>query len=194
MLALAAALGRRKPGWRSTRLVSNWVGIYNQEATSVRDEILVKDIVPMFTNSPTQNEMFSKELTKTVGGISTAIQLRSDIQRITAETSTHLSLPVLQSIDRCIQNWISVAFCVDSLALKRVTFDSSGTTLECIARADTVHIIRSISALKKRFHPGRRCYALFHHALPNYPLAFIHIGLTSSLATSMRYILAKFHI
>lgn len=187
-MLMRSVLSPRRYGLRPivTRLSSNWINQYIQGTNPVREELLTKVIVPLFSTKPAQDDAFCKDLTKTVGGISAAILLRLDIQKLTSEPKPRLPVPVLQTIDRCIQNWVSVAFCVDSLSLQQVNFDSSGSILECIARADTVHIIRSIPALKKRFQNGRRCYALFHHALPNYPLAFIHIGLTSNLATSMR--------
>lgn len=129
-----------------------------------------------------QLDSLALDLSKAVGGVSAAIQLRTDIQKMSEEAKN----PILTELDKMTQSWLSAAFCVDSLTLQRVTFDSSGSTLETIARADTVHAVRSISALKKRFEASRRCFALFHHSLPNFPLAFIHVGLTSQLANSMR--------
>jgi hypothetical protein len=93
----------------------------------------------------------------------------------------------LREIDATLREWLRVAFNPDCLQIKRVTYDgSSGLILENIARGESVHAVRTLSELKKRLDfNGRHCYAVFHHALPNRPLAFIHVAFTPELATSM---------
>lgn len=163
------------------RYGSSWIGTYLNASYDTRQTIIQNELLPLIGQDTLGND-----LSKTVGGVSAAVQLRIDLQKIVSDSSTPIRNEVSE-LDQFIQSWLSAAFCVDSLELQRVTFDSSGSALETIARADTVHTVRSISALKKRFEKGRRCYALFHHALPTFPLAFIHVGLTSQLANSMRY-------
>jgi hypothetical protein len=154
--------------------ISTWISKFasstaEQRRTIIEGELLIKDPATI-----------GLDLTRSVGGINAAIQLRNELQKssVTGVNSSQL--------DDVVQSWLSVVFCVDALALQQVTFDSSGSTLETIARADTVHSVRSIRALKKRLQKSRRCYALFHSALPNFPLAFIHVALTNDLANSMR--------
>jgi len=174
------------------RFGSSWVKAYMAGSYEARQSIIQTELVPQHEAVGLQDAL-ATDLSKTVGGVSAAIQLRIDLQQMASEPVPP-SPVVIATLDKIVQNWLSAAFCVDSLTLERVTFDSSGSALETIARADTVHAVRSISALKKRFELGRRCYALFHHALPTFPLAFIHVGLTSQLANSMRYIcLFKVH-
>lgn len=169
----------------TSRQGSSWVGAYLSGGYEARRSIIQTELIPLH-NAEGLQDTLATDLSKTVGGVSAAIQLRIDLQQISSELTP--PAPVAAStIDKIVQNWLTAAFCVDSLTLERVTFDSSGSALETIARADTVHAVRSISALKKRFESGRRCYALFHHALPTFPLAFIHVGLTSQLANSMRF-------
>ena len=90
-------------------------------------------------------------------------------------------------MDGILREWLRVAFNPDSTAVRRVTYyDSSGAVLEHIARGESVHAVRSLSELKRRLDfDGRHCYALFHHALPSEPLAFIHVAFTAALARSM---------
>ena len=165
------------------RLLTTWVNGYTKGSFEERKIVIENNVLPLL-QSPQPSQAIAQDLNKSVGGITTAMQLRTDIQKL---SDTSISNASLSKLDECIQDWLSVVFCVDSLSLEHITFDSSGTTLERIARSDTVHAVRSISSLKKRLHNGRRCYALVHHALPNYPLAFIHVALTSQLANSMRY-------
>jgi malonyl-CoA decarboxylase len=153
---------------------------YLKATAQERQAIIVNKLLPL-ASTPDSKQLIAHDLTKSVGGIHAAIELRMDLQELPDSSSSKAV-----QLDECVQNWLSVAFCVDSLALQQITFDSSGSSLEIIARADTVHAVRSISALKKRLQKSRRCYALFHQALPNFPLAFIHVALTSDLANSMR--------
>jgi len=89
-------------------------------------------------------------------------------------------------LESVLRGWLEAAFCVDNLVLRRITFSSSGAVLEKIARQDAVHAVMSLRELKGRFHEGRRCYALFHPGMPEEPLAFIHVGLTTRLADSLK--------
>lgn len=181
MLKRSGIIGRRVLPY-SMRHGSSWVTEYLAGDYTVRQTIIQSQFVAP-QKRHTQLESLATDLSKAVGGVAAAIQLRIDLQKMSEDAKT----PVLTELDKVTQSWLSAAFCVDSLTLQRVTFDSSGSTLETIARADTVHAVRSISALKKRFEVSRRCFALFHHSLPNFPLAFIHVGLTSQLADSMRF-------
>ena len=189
----SALFGSRRV-YPTSRQGSSWVGAYLSGGYEARRSIIQTELIPLH-NAEGLQDTLATDLSKTVGGVSAAIQLRIDLQQMSSELTP--PAPVMAStipgIDNIVQNWLTAAFCVDSLTLERVTFDSSGSTLETIARADTVHAVRSISALKKRFESGRRCYALFHHALPTFPLAFIHVGLTSQLANSMRFVLVLVH-
>lgn len=163
---------------RGAQSINTWVTGFAKASSEERQLIINKTLLPQLDVS----SEIAQDLTKSVGGILAAIQLRNDLQKNSDPGSSYAKL------DELVQNWLSVAFCVDSLSLQQITFDSSGSALELIARADTVHSVRSISALKKRLQKRRRCYALFHGALPNFPLAFIHVALTNDLAYSMRYV------
>lgn len=183
LLTRRVLLGSR-PVAHMSRFGSSWVGAYLAGGFEVRQRIIQEEVIPLVGVDGLQDTL-ATDLSKTIGGVSAAIQLRIDLQQM-ASASVQSSPGVVSVLDKVVQNWLTATFCVDSLTLERVTFDSSGSALETIARADTVHAVRSISALKKRFESGRRCYALFHHALPTFPLAFIHVGLTTQLANSMR--------
>jgi malonyl-CoA decarboxylase len=54
-----------------------------------------------------------------------------------------------------------------------------------------VHEIRSWSDLKNRLDSDRRCYALFHHRMPNEPLIFVEVALVRGLADSVQRLLDK---
>lgn len=155
-------------------------------------------------------------LSNTKGGIRCAMTLREDVLNLKSQvlrapppssttnassasspsSSTSSSpedeLPalwLLKDLDQSLKTWLTSVFCVDAVELRRITFDSSsGDILEKVARGEAVHSVRSLSELKRRLHNGRRCFGLFHSALPAEPLSFIHIALCPQLATSLQYI------
>ena len=94
----------------------------------------------------------------------------------------------LKYLDKVIQMFLHHSLCCyDSMTLQRITFEeSSGLILERVAKGESVHRVRSIRELKRRLHDGKRCFALFHPAMKEDPLVFIHVALTSELSGSLR--------
>lgn len=164
----------------ATRSASTWIPGFLRSSPDERKLFIEQSLFPQLTR-PVEQQTIVQDLTKSVGGVSAAVQLRNDILKFTEGNSRSAS-----QLDEMLQNWLSIVFCVDSLTTQQITFDSAGSVLERIARSDNVHAVRSISGLKKRLQSSRRCFALFHYALPNFPLAFIHVALTNNLAYSMR--------
>jgi hypothetical protein len=192
MISVSRVTSFRKIGYLriGVQFASSWIGTYNSVGYDSRCNIVQSSLVPIFDpksfDSVANMQELGRELSKTIGGSATAIQLRADIQSMKKESQFSSQLGSLESMDSFLQDWLQVLFCVDNLALKQITFDSTGSVLECIAREDTVHSVKTISELKKRFINGRRCFALFHPLMPNHPVAFIHVGLTSGLANSLK--------
>ena len=169
MLQIRRGLSRNS----RVKQLTTWVTGYCELSVDERRELIENSL-----SSKTFLPTISSDLSKSVGGISTAIQLRADLENI--------AKPVSGQIDEIVQQWLSIACCVDSLVLNRITFDSGGSILELIARTDKVHSVRTINNLKMRLQGSRRCYALFHSAISNFPLAHIHVALTSNLADSIK--------
>lgn len=196
---LSKPVGRRA----IVRPVSDWTKKYISQPYVERVKLIDFDLVPLFFETKGGQDgrsYIDRLLSKNKGGFSAAMHLREDITDIikatkanpasTTNNKTYLSS--LLAIDDCVRQWLSNALCVDSLVLKRITFESSsGNILEKIARGESVHRVRSLNELKRRLHDGRCCYALFHHCLPEDPLVFVHIGLCSVLADSLQSLEAK---
>jgi hypothetical protein len=173
--------------------LSNWTKSYLSWPKFDRIACLKADLLPLITISTVKRPSLGHILSKTKGGFDIAMQIREDLPELIRSLKKTDSLAVdkeigisLQSLDDYIRNWLSVILSIDTLQLKRVTFDhSSGDILEKVARGESVHRVRSLAELKRRLHDGRRCFALFHHCLPEDPLVFVHVGLTSQLAHTL---------
>ena len=86
-----------------------------------------------------------------------------------------------------LANWFDVGF----LELQRIDWHSPALLLERLVGYEAVHEIRSWSDLKNRLDSDRRCYALFHHRMPNEPLIFVEVALVKGLAGSVQKLLDK---
>lgn len=188
------------------RPISDWTNKYLGVPFAERVKMIDFDLAPLFFDAKGVQDGRSnidRLLSKSKGGFSTAMHLREDIMDIFKGAKANPSSPAnnkayltsLYAVDDCVRQWLNNALCVDSLVLKRITFESSsGNILEKIARGESVHRVRSLNELKRRLHDGRCCYALFHHCLPEDPLVFVHIGLCSQIADSLQSLESKKHL
>jgi malonyl-CoA decarboxylase len=114
------------------------------------------------------------------GGVKFLVDLRADVLRLADDDGELLDL------DRELKAHIATLFDVGLLTLRRITWEqSSAALLEKLIAYEAVHAISSWDDLKNRLDSDRRCYAFFHPAMPNEPLVFVEIALTSGLATSL---------
>ncbi len=99
--------------------------------------------------------------------------------------------PWLAALENDLKNMLANWFDVGFLELQRIDWNSPATLLERLVGYEAVHEIRSWSDLKNRLDSDRRCYALFHHRMPNEPLIFVEVALVRGLADSVQRLLDK---
>src|ERR1700719_64580 len=90
-----------------------------------------------------------------------------------------------EDLKRLLANWFDIGF----LELKRITWESPASLLEKLARYEAVHEIRGWTDLKNRLDADRRCFAFLHPAMPNEPLIFVEVVLTTAMSGEMRPLL-----
>jgi malonyl-CoA decarboxylase len=113
------------------------------------------------------------------GGVKFLVDLRADVLRLAQGD------PALGDLDRELKAQIATLFDVGLLTLARITWDAPAALLEKLIAYEAVHAIGSWDDLKNRLDSDRRCYAFFHPAMPNEPLIFVEIALTTGIATSL---------
>jgi len=118
-------------------------------------------------------------------GMKFLVDLRATLLELT-RADPHLA--ALESDMRgLLASWFDVGF----LELQRIDWNSPAVLLERLVGYEAVHEIRSWSDLKNRLDSDRRCYALFHHRMPNEPLIFVEVALVRGLASSVQRLLDK---
>jgi malonyl-CoA decarboxylase len=113
------------------------------------------------------------------GGVKFLVDLRADVLRLGEGDDA------LVDLDRELKAHIATLFDVGLLTLRQITWDAPAALLEKLIAYEAVHAIGSWEDLKNRLDSDRRCYAFFHPAMPNEPLVFVEVALTSGIATSL---------
>ncbi|MEM7340377.1 MAG: malonyl-CoA decarboxylase family protein [Actinomycetota bacterium] len=117
------------------------------------------------------------------GGLPFLIGLREDLMgRVRGD-------PELADLDADLRSLLETWFDVALLRLERLTWNSPAALLERLIEYEAVHAIESWDDLKSRLTPGRRCYAFLHPAMPDDPLIFVEVALTTGIATSLPNVL-----
>lgn len=197
-LALSSTrLARLYSSSTCTNTSNTWIQQYTQLDFTQRQGILRDEVLPQLFPStadsddsllPANVSALYHELSRKKGAIKTSMLLRDDITVLLKNKDDKEERKKLKFVDKTLQHFLQQSLCCyDSMTLQRITFEeSSGLILENVARGESVHRVRSIRELKRRLHDGKRCFALFHPAMKEDPLVFIHVALTTTLAGTLR--------
>jgi malonyl-CoA decarboxylase len=117
------------------------------------------------------------------GGVKFLVDLRGDVLRVGSGDDA------LSDLSRELKAHLATLFDVGLLSLRRITWEAPATLLEKLIEYEAVHAIESWADLKNRLDSDRRCYAFFHPAMPNEPLVFVEVALTTGIATELRPLL-----
>jgi malonyl-CoA decarboxylase len=161
------------------------------------DLIAVKAAADAFTRDPSQKtlaqlqqvvespmqELF-RRWNMAPGGTAALISLR---RRLLSTLDTH---PSRRRIDddlmHLFRSWFNRGF----LVLQRIDWRTPAVVLERLIKYEAVHQIHGWDDLRRRLAADRRCYAFFHPVLPDDPLIFIEVALTSGMPGEVRPLLA----
>jgi malonyl-CoA decarboxylase len=83
------------------------------------------------------------------------------------------------------RSWFNGGF----LSLQQIDWRSSALVLERLIQYEAVHQIQGWRDLRRRLEADRRCYAFFHHRLPDEPLIFIEAALTRGMSANVQPLL-----
>ena len=133
------------------------------------------------TESPLQ-ELF-RRWNMARGGTAALISLR---RRLLTTIDAH---PARRCIDddlmHLFRSWFNRGF----LVLQRIDWRTPAVVLERLIKYEAVHQIHGWHDLRRRLAADRRCYAFFHPVLPDDPLIFIEVALTSGMPAEVRPLL-----
>lgn len=127
-----------------------------------------------------------RRLNRTPGATAKLVAMRADLRRLAAKD------PDLGRADVDFRHLFSSWFNRGFLVLRPIDWTSPASILEKIIAYEAVHEIESWEDLRRRLEPeDRRCFAFFHPAMPDEPLIFVEVALTSGVPGSIAALLAE---
>jgi malonyl-CoA decarboxylase len=100
--------------------------------------------------------------------------------------------PQLAAVDADFVHLLTSWFNRGFLLLRPIDWSSPAHILEKIIHYEAVHEIKDWNDLRRRLKPeDRRCFAFFHPQMPDEPLIFVEIALTSGIPGNIAHLLSE---
>ena len=157
-------------------------------------KVLLKDVKNYSSNKNTENfekirissepgwiELF-RRLNSSSNGTYRLVKLRERIRLLNDEDLKTFDLRLL----KLFKYWFNPSF----LVLEKIDWETPANILEKIIEYEAVHEINSWDDLRARLAPiDRQCFAFFHPLIPNDPLIFVEVALTTGIPKSIQKII-----
>ena len=157
-------------------------------------KVLLKDVKNYSSNKNTENfekirissepgwiELF-RRLNSSSNGTYRLVKLRERIRSLNDEDLKTFDLRLL----KLFKYWFNPSF----LVLEKIDWETPANILEKIIEYEAVHEINSWDDLRARLAPiDRQCFAFFHPLIPNNPLIFVEVALTTGIPKSIQKII-----
>ena len=133
------------------------------------------------SSEPQWIELF-RRLNSTSNGTYRLVKLREKIRA--------MNNPDLKAFDSGLLKLFKYWFNPSFLVLEKIDWETPANILEKIIEYEAVHQINSWDDLRARLAPAdRQCFAFFHPLIPNDPLIFVEVALTTGLPESIQNII-----
>lgn len=133
------------------------------------------------SSEPQWIELF-RRLNSTSNGTYRLVKLREKIRA--------MNKPELKAFDSGLLKLFKYWFNPSFLVLEKIDWETPANILEKIIEYEAVHQINSWDDLRARLAPAdRQCFAFFHPLIPNDPLIFVEVALTTGLPESIQNII-----
>ena len=129
-------------------------------------------------------ELF-RRLNATTNGTVRLVRLRERLLKLIRQKPEVARIDV--GLVGLLRNWFNPGF----LVLEPIDWSTPANVLEKIIAYEAVHEITSWDDLRARLAPeDRRCFAFFHPAMPDEPLIFVEVALTTEIPRRIDDVLA----
>jgi malonyl-CoA decarboxylase len=116
-------------------------------------------------------------------GVKFLVEMRADLLEA-VKTEAQLQ-PLEADLKDLLASWFDLGF----LEMRRISWDAPASLLEKLGHYEAVHEVRGWADLKNRLDADRRCFAFMHPAMPDEPLIFVEVALTTDMSSEMATLL-----
>lgn len=120
------------------------------------------------------------------GGLKFLLDFRADVLAAQRQSQANLG-PLDEEIAHLFNSWFQQGF----LFLQEITQDSPYRQIRFLKDHDMVHPMASLEEMGDRLGEDRRCFSLYHRAMPEEPVVFIEVALTRGIARSIHDIIGE---
>jgi len=120
------------------------------------------------------------------GGTAALVNMREELLGFLRDN------PELEAVDADFVHLLTSWFNRGFLLLRPIDWSSPAAVLEKIIHYEAVHEIKDWNDLRRRLKPeDRRCFAFFHPQMPDEPLIFVEVALTSGIPGNIGQLLSE---
>ncbi|MDZ4376144.1 MAG: malonyl-CoA decarboxylase family protein [Phenylobacterium sp.] len=135
-------------------------------------------------SEPRRQQLF-RNLNLARDGTARLVRMRSELGRWRRDVAN------FETLDADLSHLLSAWFNTGFLRLVRIDWSSPASLLRKIIAYEAVHEIGDWDELRRRLEPeDRRCYAFFHSGMPDEPLIFVEVALTTQIPQSIDALLS----
>ncbi|MCB1869605.1 MAG: malonyl-CoA decarboxylase [Gammaproteobacteria bacterium] len=120
-------------------------------------------------------------------GVKFLVDMRAEL--VSLANRDPLFKPLEEDLRQLLASWFDVGF----LELQSITWNAPASLLEKLAQYEAVHAVRHWSDIKNRMAADRRCYAFFHHKMPNEPIIYVWVALVKGISDNVQALLDVRH-
>jgi len=152
---------------------------YRRNATAKTYQAFLESVDPI-------RQELIRRINRVPGATQKLVSMRAELLRLKGRESE------LDPLDLDFQHLLGSWFNRGFLVMRPITWETPAHILEKIIAYEAVHAIDSWDELRNRLQPeDRRCFAFFHLSMPDEPLIFVEVALTSTTPSSIHEVLAE---
>jgi len=157
-----------------------------EAATAYKTSLDAPALARLLDEAEPPRQELLRRLNRLPGATGRLVKMREDLLSMLKEN------PAFRRADldfrHLFMSWFNRGF----LVLRRIDWTTPANILEKIIAHEAVHTINNWNDLRGRLQPpDRRCFAFFHPAMPDEPLIFVEVALTSELPGSIDSLLSE---
>ncbi len=157
--------------------VETTLNAYRRRTSAATYQDFIKAVDP-------DRRKFIRRVNQVPGATEKLVAMRAELLRLKGRDSE------LDPLDLDFQSLFDAWFNRGFLVMRPITWETPAHILEKIIAYEAVHAIDSWDALRSRLQPeDRRCFAFFHLSMPDEPLIFVEVALTSQTPQSIDSVL-----